>query len=86
LSIEHVLVPNIVTDSIRLMFSIGDVSGSQEEFDQMENEEADESESEDEAVNTYPIRCSFSITKVAPVPSSAEPPLMLAHRPRAKAR
>jgi hypothetical protein len=51
--------------SIRLMFSIGDISGQQEqEYEQMENEEGEEAESEDQPIHSYPIRCSFSITKV----------------------
>ena len=48
--------------SIRLMFSIADIQLDQEaDFEELEEgEEA----SEDEPNHSYPIRCSFSITKV----------------------
>jgi complement component 1 Q subcomponent-binding protein len=56
-------------ESIRLVFSIADLSTGQEE--PFEQEENDEEASEDDApMNVYPIRCSFSITKVRRSPSA----------------
>lgn len=53
---------DVVVGSIRLMFSIADIQTEQEaEFEENESEEA----SEDQPTHTYPIRCSFSITKVS---------------------
>ena len=50
--------------SVRLMFSIVDIqSGQEADFEEME--EGQESE-EDEPIHAYPIRCSFTITKVWP--------------------
>jgi complement component 1 Q subcomponent-binding protein len=44
------------------MFSIADIQSNQEqEFDDIEKEEGEEA---DDSVHSYPIRCSFSITKV----------------------
>lgn len=50
--------------SIRLMFSIADIQAEQEaDFEELEEgEEA----SEDQPAHSYPIRCSFAITKVCP--------------------
>lgn len=51
----------VVWCSIRLMFSIADIQSQQEnDFDEAENEEG----AEEQASPSYPIRCSFSITKV----------------------
>ena len=50
-------------NSIRLMFSIADIQAEQEaDFEELpEGEEA----SEDQPSHSYPIRCSFAITKVS---------------------
>jgi complement component 1 Q subcomponent-binding protein len=52
--------------SVRLMFSIADINSSQQEndFEGMEGEENEVPEHEEEPVDSYPIRCSFSVTKV----------------------
>ncbi|KAH9923025.1 mitochondrial glycoprotein [Amylocystis lapponica] len=48
-------------ETIRLMFSIADIQSEQEnEFEEGQEETANP---EDEPVHSYPIRCSFSITK-----------------------
>lgn len=54
----------MIVCSIRLMFSIVDIQTEQEtDFEELEEgQEADE----DEPVHSYPIRCSFNITKVRP--------------------
>lgn len=46
-------------ETIRLMFSIADIQTQEPEFEE-ENEATSE---EDEATPSYPLRCSFSITK-----------------------
>lgn len=48
------------------MFSIADISSGQQEndFEGMEGEENEVPETEEEPVDSYPIRCSFSVTKV----------------------
>jgi hypothetical protein len=47
------------------MFSIADIQDAEEEHDDYDEGEEGEAEStEDEPVHTYPIRVSFSITKV----------------------
>ena len=49
--------------SIRLIFSIADIQSEQEpEFE--EGEEAAENEESEVPLHSYPIRCSFSFTKV----------------------
>lgn len=46
------------------MFSIADIQTNQEEeFEGIEGEESEEA-NEDQPIHSYPIRCSFSITKV----------------------
>lgn len=46
--------------SIRLMFSIADIQTQEPEFE----EETEATPEEDDATPSYPLRCSFSITKV----------------------
>jgi complement component 1 Q subcomponent-binding protein len=48
------------------MFSIADIqeSNDQENFEEEDNEDKDDEGSEEESIHTYPIRVSFSITKV----------------------
>ncbi|KAI0038828.1 regulatory protein suaprga1 [Auriscalpium vulgare] len=47
-------------EDIRLIFSIADISSPEEE---LQNEEGDEQAAEEEINSSYPLRCSFSITK-----------------------
>lgn len=50
--------------SIRFIFSIADIQTEQEaEFE--EGEEPAESEESEQPLHSYPIRCSFSFTKVS---------------------
>jgi len=57
---EVTLVRKFGNETIRLMFSIADIQSAEEdpEYEQEEGEGA-----EDQALNTYPVRASFSITK-----------------------
>lgn len=60
---EVTLTRKFGNETIRLVFSIADIQSPQEnEFDEPEEEEGEGEESEP-PVNSYPIRCSFSITK-----------------------
>ncbi|KZT24864.1 mitochondrial glyco protein [Neolentinus lepideus HHB14362 ss-1] len=62
---EVTLTRKFGNETIRLVFSIADIQSPQEnEFDEQE-EEGESEDSEDAAVNSYPLRCSFSITKSA---------------------
>lgn len=59
-----------VSCSIRLIFSIADIQTEQEaEFE--EGEEPAESEESEQPLHSYPIRCSFSFTKVSTLPLTA---------------
>ena len=48
--------------SIRLIFSIADIQNPEES--ELEQEESEGESSEDELSTSYPLRCSFSISKV----------------------
>lgn len=60
---EVTLTRKFGNETIRLMFSIADIQAEQEaDFEELEeSEEA----SEDQPVHSYPIRCSFAITKAS---------------------
>ncbi|KAF5379144.1 hypothetical protein D9615_006044 [Tricholomella constricta] len=59
---EVTLTRKFGNENIRLMFSIADMQGEEEDF-QAENESESETEGEDEPLHSYPIRASLSITK-----------------------
>ena len=51
--------------SIRLIFSIADIQSEQEtEFEEGEESAEESAEDADAPLHAYPIRCSFSFTKV----------------------
>lgn len=55
----------MVTCSIRLIFSIADIQSDQQpEFEEEGAEGVEEGSEEEDAAHSYPIRCSFSFTKV----------------------
>ncbi|KZT07041.1 mitochondrial glyco protein [Laetiporus sulphureus 93-53] len=59
---EIALTRKFGNETIRLMFSIADIQNEHEtEFE--ENEENEETADEEEPIHSYPIRCSFSVTK-----------------------
>ena len=52
------------------MFSIVDIQTNQEaEFDEAEGQEGDE----DQPLRSYPIRCSFTVTKVRDIACALNP-------------
>ena len=57
--------------SIRLIFSIADIQAEQEaEFEEGEEGVEEGAEDSEAPLHSYPIRCSFSFTKVRAPPSS----------------
>ena len=64
---EVILTRTFGNENIRLMFSIADIQGQDEDepgFEDEEEEGNEESSSEDEPIHSYGLRVSFTVTKV----------------------
>ncbi|KAG6834558.1 hypothetical protein H0H93_008944 [Arthromyces matolae] len=60
---EVIMTRTFGNEKLRVMFSVADVEGAEEDFESEEQPENEETEDDEDPLHTFPIRASISVTK-----------------------